>query len=278
MIRIFTGICLLIAFSNSAASGQKMPSDYFEEGVKYVEDSKYSEAIQCFRYIVANCPKNKLYPKATYNLGYCFLMSKQGDSALVIFKEILTSSFNEREKLGGGIMDDPYTNYKHRASELISDIFYKNKMFDSALFYFAQADTVFPYLHFCGNEYAQNDVRKALIYADLYKQLGNKGDEIEALLPVVFITLADNSKAILELQHLLNGRQHLKDTLDIALTNYYSKVLGDGEHKYKRHYFRFLSREIELPGGYEDDERKFNRDKVITNVKQSDFYKMIEGL
>jgi len=278
MTRAFFILFLFVIHSSQNLFGQKMPSDYFNEGEKYEELNDYKNAAASFQYIVRHYPKNSLFPKAFYNTGYCYFMDKQFDSSIVVFKSILTSNFNEKENSGGGIMDDPYTNYRHRASEILSDIYYNKKMYDTSLYYFALSDTVYPYLNFCGNEYAANDVHTALRYDDLYQKLGNKDKAIESLLPAVFVTLADNSKVLSELKILLKKKLQLKQQLDNSLDSLYSKTIQRDTYSYKRYYFKFLNAEIAIPKGYEDEKGKFNKDEAIEGIKRSEFYKMIDSL
>jgi hypothetical protein len=40
----------------------------------------------------------------------------------------------------------------------------------------------------------------------------------------------------------------------------------------------FLNAEIAVPDSYEDEKKKFEKDKAINEIKQTDFYKMIEQL
>lgn len=260
------------------AYGQKMPSDYFDEASNYFEDENFDEALKGYQYIVDNHSKNELYPRAFYNVGYIYFIQKKYDKAIPIFKEILESNFNEKENLGGGIMADPYTNYRHRASEILSEIYYAKKKYDTALHYFALSDTTYPYLHFCGNEYASNDVHTALRYADIYQKLKQPEKAIEKLLPTVFITLADNSKVIEELKKLLVDRKGLKKELDNSLNKIYSKKIDKEDYSYTRYYFKFLNAEIAVPDSYEDEKEKFDQDKAIKEIKQTDFYKMIEKI
>lgn len=278
MKKIFFGLLALSIFLSQNLFGQKMPSDYFDEGEKYVEDNDNKNALASFQYIIKHYPKNTLYPKAFYNVGYIYFMDKQYDSSIVVFKSILTSNFNEKENLGGGIMDDPYTNYRHRASEILSDIYYNKKMFDTALYYFALSDTLYPYLHFCGNEYAANDIHTALTYSDLYQKLDNNDKAIESLLPAVFVTLANNSKVISELKSLLKKKKNLKSQLDNAMDSMYSKTIQRDTYSYTRYYFKFLNAEIAVPNGYEDEKKKFDKDEAIKEIKKTDFYKMIKAL
>lgn len=278
MRKIFFGLLVLSAFSSQNLFGQKMPSDYFEEGEKYSEANDNKNALASFQYIVKHYPKNTLYPKAFYNVGYIYFMDKQYDSSIVVLKSILTSNFNEKENLGGGIMDDPYTNYRHRVSEILSDIYYNKKMYDTALYYFALSDTLYPYLHFCGNEYAANDIHTALKYSDLYQKLDNKDKAIESLLPAVFIILSNNSKVLCELKKMLKKKKKLKSDLDLSLTNMYSKTIRQEKSIYKRYYFKFLNVEVAVPNGYEDEKEKFDKDNAIEKTKKTGFYKMIKSL
>jgi tetratricopeptide (TPR) repeat protein len=271
-------VFVLIFAACKQALGQKMPEDYFQEGKALFEAKKYESAVASFRHIVQNNPRNELFPRAVYNIGYCYFLANRSDSATSVFKVILKSNFNERDKSGGGIMDDPYANYRHRASELLSEIYYRRKMYDTALYYFAISDTVYPYLHFCGNEYAANDVRTALWYSTLYQKLGFKDQAIQSLLPAVFISLADNAKVISELKALLRKKDGLKNELDIALSNIYSKNIRKKDDGYKVYCFKFLNTEIAVPNGYQDNGAVFDKQKAIEDVRKSGFYAMIVSL
>ena len=275
MKKVFvTFISILIPFS---AFSQKMPSDYFDEASKYFEEKKYDDALNAFQYIVDNHPKNELYSKAFYNVGYIYLIEKNYEKAIFVFKAILESNFNEKENLGGDIMADPYTNYKHRASSILSTIYYEKNMFDTALYYLVLSDTVYPYLHFCGNELSENEIYTALRYADIYQKLNQTNKAIEKLLPTVFITLyADNSKVIEELKKLLAGEKGLKKELDKSLAKIYPKTIQREIYIYTRYYFKFINVEIAVPGSYEDEKHKFDKEKAINEIKQTVFYKMIE--
>lgn len=267
-----------IMFLSVLAYGQKMPSDYFDEANKYFDEKKYDEALKSYQYIVENHSKNELYPRAFYNVGYINFIQKKYDKAIPIFKEILESEFNEKEDLGGSIMADPYTNYRNRACRILSDIYYDQQMFDTALYYHALSDTVYPYLHFCGNEYASNDIYVALRYSAIYKKLNQQDKAIEKLLPTVFITLADNSKVIEELKILLSKKKGLKKELENSLKKIYSRKFERDGFSYKQYYFKFLNVEIAVPDSYEDEEKKCDEGKVIKEIRQSEFYKMIEEL
>lgn len=256
-----------------------MPSDYFEEASSFFEEEKYDEAINEFQFIVDNHKNNELYPLAYYNVGYTYYVKKDFDKAIEVFKSILESDFNETEKLGGGIMSDPFTNYRHKSSKLLSEIYYNKGNYELALQYLSLSDTTYPYLHFCGNGYAANDVYTTLHYAKIYQKLGNNKKAINILLPAVFNSLANNSKIIEELEKLLSGNNRLKEKLDDSLKNIYSKTsyYNDGD-SYESYYFKFLDVEIPVPFSFEYYDQEFDKDRTLNDIKDSEFYKMIEKL
>ena len=257
--------------------GQKMPSDYFNEADEFFEVKKYDKALISYQYIVDNHPRNELFPRALYNTGYINFVQKDFKKAIDVFKIILESDFNEKEDLGGSIMDDPYTNYRHRASKIMSEIYFDKKNYELALNYFAISDTVFPYLHFCGNELASNEIYSALRYANIYSKLKQSDKAIEKLLPLIFKNLTDNSDVIKELKILLRGKKEIKQDFDNSLNKIYEKTIDKKDYSYTYHYISFLDVEIIVPQGFSNDSEEFDSNKAIENIKQTDFYKMLES-
>ena len=268
--------------------GQKMASDYFDEAEKSFEENDYKNALTSFQYIVRHYPNNPLYPRAVFNVGYIYFLDKQFDSSLIVFKKILVSPFNEKDALGGGIMADPYANYKHRASEFISDIYENKKMYDTALYYFALSDTTYTYLHFCGNEYAEYDIHKALKYANLYKKMNKKNEAIASFLSAVFVRLADNSDVLSELKLLLKDKKNLKKDLETAIENIYPKSFESEGTTYTIDYIKFLNVEIRVPEARILEEidtpqpnvngEDANKTRIKNRIYQSNFYKMMQTL
>jgi tetratricopeptide (TPR) repeat protein len=221
MRQFLTGLLMLLS---TIVSAQKMPSDYFDEGVQYSDDHRYHEALASFQYIVENYPRNELYPRAFYNVGCLQLKLKNYEGAKTIFSAILKSNFNERENLGAGIMGDPFTNYRHHASELLSNIYFKRRAYDSALYFLSLSDTAYPFLHFCGNEIEDYEVNKAIQYANIYRKLNLPDSAIKKLLPVVFVDLVNNGAAIQTLGILLSHQANSKSELDTALNHIYTVI------------------------------------------------------
>lgn len=269
-------IFLSVSFQN--LFGQKLASDYFEEGNELLKLKDYQNAIVSYRYIVTNHSKNQLYSKAYYNLGYSYYLNNQIDSASIVFKKILNSNFNEKENSGRSIMENPFANYCHYSSELLSKIYYDKKDFDTSLYYLSLSDTTFPLLTNCGNAFAENQINYAIKYSDLFQKLHTNEKAIQKLLKAIFITDFDNSKIILELNELLKGKKDLKKKLKSALKKVYPHEFLYNGQKYNQYYFQFLNTEIEIPFGYDDQTYEFDSKLALKEIENSKFYKMIMSL
>jgi len=261
---------------------QKMPSDYFEEGIDFMENDNTPKALESFKHIVENHPKNDLYPRSFYNLGYVYYQDKDYHKAKLIFKSILESQFNEKEALGGNIMADPYTNYRHRASSLLHAIYYETEKYDSALHYLALSDTVYPFQHFCGNAYAEQDIYMSLKYSDLYEKLNDLTNAKTELFNSIFYNgLADNTEVLDKLKELYQQEKNhkkIKKQLDKSLQKIYSKTLTSSDNEtYTWYYFKFQDIEVPLTYSFFDSEN-FNEKETINKIKESAFYKMIQSL
>lgn len=269
---------LLAAGIPTNACAQKMPSDYFGEAGNAFSKKNYTKAIDGYGYITEHYPKNKLYPMSFFNLGICYIANKDTGRATDIFKAILQKNFNEMQEIGGGIMDDPYANYKHKSCAILSDLYYGRQQYDSALKYLALSDSIHVYQHFCGNELAEAEVSIELDYARIYDKLGRKQDAVKALLPVVFNRLGYGERVLAQLKEELAGRKGLKQELDDAIDKIYSKTFTSkyDSSSYKRYYIRFLDAEIEIRayGDEEEDARK----KRAEYMRTSALYNMINEL
>ena len=270
-------ILLLLLLFGVVAFGQKMPSDYFEEAGRYYDEGKMDKALTSYLYIVENHPRNELYPRALNNVGHIYMVQKKFPKAIEMFTKLLNGGHDELEPLGGDIMGEPYTNYRHRAASQISDCYYELEQYDSALRYLALSDTAYPYMHFCGNAYAEDDIRTALRYADIYQKLRKPDKAIEKLLPEVFNTgLADNSKIIVELEKLLKGKPDLLKKLDESIDGVYLKTFTTENGDYERYFIQWMGVEIEYP--YRFNKSEYTKEAVMKKMRESDFYKMVTSL
>ena len=281
-------ILVLLCMASIVCRGQKMPDDYFEEGVAAAERKQYPEAIADFTYIMNKHPKNRNTPYSVYNIATLYFDQKNYDSAKKYYYKILGANYNDYDERGGGIMDDPYTNYKHWASLSLSDIYKYLKMYDSSLYYLALSDSVHKYLHFCGNELAGNRIHTAMCYADLYELMGKPIDAEKSLLPESFSnSLASNKKLLDQLIALFkknNDVMALKKELDKSVnsftidTSYYDKdtpyscvVLFMGT-KITTDYYYYTRRV------WTDNRTSWTKNDIIKYLKSSEFYVRVNKL
>ena len=271
-------LLLLLLLISVSAFGQKMPSDYFQEAHDYFEEGQLDKALAGYLYIVEKHPRNELYPRALYNAGDICLLQKKYKKAIEMFTMILNGDQDEREPSGGDIMASPYANYCHWAACHISDCYYELRRYDSALCYWALADTVYPFLSDCGNAYAENDIHTSLRYADIYQKLGQPDKAIEKLLPQVFNTgLVDNSKILAELKKLLAGKRKLPEKLDQAIDNVYLKTFTSNYGDYERYCIQWLGVEIRYPFR-PFNSTDYNKENVMKWMRESDFYQMVANM
>lgn len=271
-------LLLLLLLISVSAFGQKMPSDYFQEANDYFEEGQLDKALAGYLYIVEKHPRNELYPRALYNAGDICLLQKKYKKAIEMFTMILNGDQDEREPSGGDIMASPYANYCHWAARQISNCYYELRRYDSALCYWALADTAYPFLSGCGNAYAENDINTALRYADIYQKLGQPDKAIEKLLPQVFNTgLADNSKILTELKKLLAGKRKLPEKLDQAIDNVYLKTFTSNYGDYERYCIQWLGVEIRYPFR-PFNSTDYNKENVMKWMRESEFYQMVVNL
>ncbi len=282
---------LLAMLFSVTAFAQKKPADYFEEANSYYDAGQYDKALKGYQYFVKHFPKDQGYPRALYNVAHCQFLLKQYGKCVKTCRKLMAVEADEKDPLGWGIMADPYANYRHRGADMAYECYSIQQQWDSALRYLALSDTVYPYIHFCGNAYAANDVSNALRYAEIYEHMGQPDKALEKLLKTVFLDgLADVSKVIAEIRMLLSGREGLLQELDKAMDAMYEKkfeyVDKEGQiHTYTHHYISFLNVEIEVPEDYmyyyfipDRVKSGFVKEECISYIKQTSFYKMIAAL
>ncbi|MBS1777732.1 MAG: hypothetical protein JST70_00310 [Bacteroidetes bacterium] len=275
---ITIGLCII----STLVLAQKMPSDYFEEGITFYDQERYNDAENAFRYIVINHPKSKIYYESLFNLGYSYLNNHKADSAIYIFKKMLASGAVDLKEVRGDIMESPYRDYKHKSSRILSSIYYDKQKYDSALHFLILSDTVYPYHHFCGNEYAGNTIETCEYYADIYLKMGDTNKALHKLLsiPIGIESLAGNKSAMKMINSLLikrPDRKLLASMLDTSIMNikaiahYYEK---DTSFTYN---ITFLDTKIEVEyyRNYRDPRTTPEIDLVKNYIHNSIFYEAI---
>ncbi|MFT5779269.1 MAG: tetratricopeptide (TPR) repeat protein [Crocinitomicaceae bacterium] len=264
---------LLFAFCAFGFFGfsQKMPGDYFNEGYEFYKNENFDEAIASYNYIKDNYPKYDDYPSTIYNLACAYFAHEDFREAIETFDIILNGDFNERESVAGRIMSNPYANYRHNSSMLMSTIYTRLEIYDSALVYLSYSDTLYTLQHDCVRAYVEEDVGIAMRYAEIYHKIGNNNEAIRVLLPLVWGEYFDNTDLLAELKKLLMSEKGVQKKLDRAL----KKIESATYKTYTYYSFYLYGTKIRVPDEYVRP-KPFNLEKTTDKIKESKFYKMIE--
>ncbi|MBI5857393.1 MAG: hypothetical protein HZB42_07055 [Sphingobacteriales bacterium] len=189
-------LSLLLICSCSLLFSQK-PEELFEKASDYYHDEEYDSALLIYQKIYKKGKGDlSLIAKSYYNMGHIFYVKEDYKKAKEIFLAIMDADYDEMDKggRGEGIMGEPYALYKNNSCKILAEMSLKEKEYSKALEYTELFDKVYPYKHFCGNEYAANDIYVAYTYARCYEGLGRRDEAIAVLLPLsMYNGLAGNS-------------------------------------------------------------------------------------
>jgi tetratricopeptide (TPR) repeat protein len=240
------------------------------------------QVIQDYEELIKEFPKSKLVFRALNNKGFAELELKDYEKAKETFLKILNSEANDKEKggIGSGIMGEPYSNYKNRASKTLADLEYQNGNYQEAL-KFLDETKKFPYRHFCGNEYAADEIYMTEMYAKCYLGLKQNEKAYDILLPNILENgLASNSELIkITINSLL--KDYKKEDLKIQFENCFKNVRSEKEKRnkndYTNFYIIFLNRKIQLDSWQvnyvmTEEEREREYDQILGT---SEFYKSL---
>lgn len=259
-------------------SEEKIKRDFAIE----IRESVLDKVIENYEELIREFPKSNLIFRALNNKGFAEMQLEYYNEARETFLKILNSEANDKEKggIGSGIMGEPYANYKNRASKILADLELKNNHFQEALNYLNETKK-YPYRHFCGNEYAADEIYMAEMYSKCYLGLNQYEKAYDILLPnIIENGLADNSELIkITLDALL--KTYKKEELKTQFENSFKNVTAEKEtrnkNEYTFFYINFLNRKIEL-NSWKLSEilTESEKEKVLNEMlAESEFYKLI---
>jgi tetratricopeptide (TPR) repeat protein len=208
----------------------------FIKAEEYYNNQQLDSALNVYKEITVKYPKHKLYPRAFYNVGYTAWQLDKYDLAIEVFKKILRSNFDDNEKgPGEGLMSEPYAIYKHRSCIILYEIYFARLEYSTALKYLRMADKQYPYQHFCGNEYAANDIYMANQFSKLYDAMGQ-----------IDYGLASNQVILTQMELVLSkkyGAVKIKEELLAAQ----ERITLKQENNYEYGYVTLFDVEVPLP-------------------------------
>jgi len=166
------------------------------------ENGDYEHALSSFYEFMKVYPGSPLVARAHFNVGCLSHELQRNEGAKAAFLEILDKEYNEMDP---NSLMEPYTLYKHNSCRYLAEIFLEEKNYKEAEKYIQYFDKVYPYHHFCGNEWAAYDIYKATMQARVLEGKQKPEQAIKVLLPEIFENgLAFNGNLLDELIGILN--------------------------------------------------------------------------
>lgn len=247
-----------------------------------IKENILHKVIENYTELISKYPKSKLVFRALNNKGFAELELEDYEEAKKTFFKILNSNANDKENggIGSGLMGEPYANYKNRACKILADLEIKNKKYQEAINYL-DFTKKYPYRHFCGNEFASEEIYMAEMYSKCYLGLNQCEKAFDILLPnIIENGLASNSELVnITFNALL--KNYKKEDLKIQLENSFKNVVSVKETRNKKeytyYYINYLNRKIELNSWKLNEMmNEQERGKVIAEIQNnSKFYKLL---
>lgn len=247
-----------------------------------IKESILEKALEFYQELIDDFPESDLLFRALNNKGFIELALEDTEEATKTFQKILDSEADDMEKggLGSGIMAEPYANYKNRAAKILAKIYIEEKDYKKAIDYL-DLTKQFPYRHFCGNEYAADEIYMVELYAKCYFGLSDTSKALKMLLPNLLENgLADNSDIVnltIEILQKRYTKAELRTLYENAFKSYKTeKAQSNGANQDESYYITFLDTKIEITSWQLRTNKPEEKQKAIENICQtSQFYKLL---
>ncbi|WPY97636.1 hypothetical protein [Christiangramia sp. OXR-203] len=224
-----------------------------EEKIEYellreMKSSILERSLEYYEEVIDNYPNSQLLYRALNNAALISNQLDYKEEAIEYYNQILNSEANDKEEggVGSGLMAEPYALYKNRAAKSLAEIYISQKKFNEALKYI-DLTSKYPYQHFCGNEYAADEIYIATLYTKAYLGLNKVKEALDYSPPHIFFNgLADNSEIlILALETIENNfsKKEIDSELDKGLKSIKMVVKED----YQVGIVNLFDRNIQLP-------------------------------
>ncbi len=176
------------------------------------------------------------YPRALHNIGMISLDIGDTNRATEMMNAVLAGPFDDLDPVGRGegIMAEPYAMYKHNACLSLASIAMARGQYQPALVLIAQADTVYRYRHFCGNEAMADALGIVVLRAMCLEGLALYDQALECLKPRLAPNGLASNDRIIEIFGRIMHRVHGAAMLDSAAQAAYTNLVLDSIETYGR--------------------------------------------
>lgn len=308
-------IFILLILLPFVANSKEYVYKYFEQAEEYYNLKNYDKAIEVYKYIIDNFPKNERRIEALQNIIDIYQEQNKFEKIIELYKQMLDQNvskkliitvlypiaefYNEKNDFDKAIpfyksiiglknigtnsfqtnipvKDNDYI--KHNAARSLSTIYENKEMYDSAIYYLDISENVYQYWPSCGNEIVDKHYSTRIRYKNLYVKLNQPNKAIHKILS--WYILCDNMKYdnLGELSDLLKDKKGLRTQFDSSINNMYTKKIQRNSKSYLQFYIKFLDYEY-LVGQIEyTNDIKSKYKFYEEKLKHLDFYKIIEQM
>lgn len=266
------------------------PAELFEKACSYYREEEYDSALLIYEKIYKKGKGDEtLIAKSFYNMGDIYMVKEDFKKAKEIFIAILDADYDEMDAggRGEGIMAEPYALYKNNSAKCLAEIALKEKNFADALTYTDLFANVYPYRHFCGNEYKANYIYTAYTYARCYEGLQETDKAIRMLLYECMNSgLASNDHIVKMAADLIKKKytsEQISKELQRAASTVQLKTIGKGKYKRDYYYTTMFGANMEITpysgnGDYKEAMNLKGIELFKFNFVNSEFYKTFSKL
>ncbi|MDM1406199.1 tetratricopeptide repeat protein [Myroides sp. DF42-4-2] len=246
---------------------------------EHTKNAMLNKSVDLYYELVEDYPNSPWLFYALNNIGYAELAMQQYDRAKEVFQRIIMGDTNNKNKNKKGANLDG-ANFKNRAAKELVKIGIEEGNFQEALTYLKLSEQ-FPYQHFCGNAFAEEDIYVSLLYAKCYMGLNQPDKAIEVLLPNLLENrLADNSAAVHMVFDILCASYEvdvLRELYKESFKNVKVKTKGVKGSEYEVDYISFLAVDIDLLYSFSlySSDRNDREQEINQIYIDSLFYKLL---
>lgn len=238
-----------------------------------------NKSLEYYEKLIKEFPKSNLYLPAINNAALVSHQLGYEEKAIKYFQAMLKMDRDDQLENGNEIeiLSETQANIKNRACKNLAEIHINKGEYEQAITYL-ELTKEYPFSHFCGNEYAEDDIYVATLYTKAYQGLGKVDSALQYALPHMFSNgLADNIDIVMLIIDILKENYDLKqvkEDFEKSYSNYYSETKRNTKVEWKNYYMTFFDCTIPLP--FYELEFSENTDMTIKeNVEKSYFYKWL---
>lgn len=265
-------IIFLIFIEFNICYTQKMPIDFFEEGLVFSKKNQKDSALIYFKRIVDFEPGFKYYKQAVFLLANEYYSKEKYDLSLPLLKMLIVDSSDFIHEVVKHDNDYFFSNidYKEWSYVMISDIYFIREKYDSSLFYLSINDLIKYNFSIDEKKWTFYDNFKILRYCDILIKLKRNEDALILILNNIWDGFAEEQELIPMLKKVLIDKKYAKELFKQSLKNL---QIVSNEYSCNCNFI-FYGVKLSLPGDLKV-KSKCTKKQLISLIKSTKLYQEI---